>query len=86
VSDVWSAGTYERLAARFEPVHDQLVNLLEIAPGDRVLDLATGTGEVAVRAALRGVLEHVTVADVVAGDLPPHVRRMLEDEDAWVSR
>jgi Rrf2 family protein len=41
---------------------------------------------VAVRAALRSVLEHVTVADVVAGELPPHVRRMLEDEDAWVSR
>ena len=41
---------------------------------------------VAVRAALRGVLEHVTVADVAAGELPVHVRRLLEDEDAWVSR
>ncbi|HZQ83008.1 MAG TPA: methyltransferase domain-containing protein [Gaiellaceae bacterium] len=50
----WSAGTYERLAARFAPVQDQLVNLLRIGPGDRVLDLATGTGEVAVRAAKRG--------------------------------
>jgi Rrf2 family protein len=41
---------------------------------------------VAVRAALRGVLEQVTVADVAAGELPPHVRRLIEDEDAWISR
>jgi SAM-dependent methyltransferase len=54
VSEVWSAGTYERLAARFGPVQDQLVDLLRISPGDRVLDLATGTGEVAFRAAERG--------------------------------
>src|SRR3954451_3963935 len=54
MSEVWSAGTYERLAARLAPVADQLVNLLGMSPGDRVLDLATGTGEVAVRAAQRG--------------------------------
>jgi SAM-dependent methyltransferase len=52
--EVWSTGTYERLAARFAPVQDQLVNLLRIGKGDRVLDLATGTGEVAVRAARNG--------------------------------
>jgi len=50
----WSEGTYERLAARFGPVQDQLVELLRIAPGEHVLDLATGTGEVAIRAARRG--------------------------------
>jgi SAM-dependent methyltransferase len=52
--EVWSTGTYERLAARFAPVQDQLVNLLRISRGERVLDLATGTGEVAVRAARAG--------------------------------
>jgi Rrf2 family protein len=40
---------------------------------------------IAVRAALRGVLEQVTLADVVAGELPDHVRELLGDEDAWVS-
>ncbi len=40
---------------------------------------------IAVRASLRSVLEQITLADVVAGDLPPHVREMLADEDAWVS-
>jgi Rrf2 family protein len=41
---------------------------------------------VAVRAALRRVLERVTLADVAAGELPPHVRELIDDEDAWVSR
>jgi ubiquinone/menaquinone biosynthesis C-methylase UbiE len=54
MSEVWSVGTYERFAARLAPVQDQLVNLLQIKPGDRVLDLATGTGEVALRAAHAG--------------------------------
>jgi len=39
---------------------------------------------IAVRASLRSVLEQVTLADVVAGELPEHVRAMLDDEDAWV--
>jgi Rrf2 family protein len=40
---------------------------------------------IAVRAALRGVLERVTLADVAAGNLPDHVRVLVSDEDAWVS-
>jgi Rrf2 family protein len=40
---------------------------------------------IAVRASLRNVLERVTLADVIAGELPDHVRTMLADEDAWVS-
>jgi Rrf2 family protein len=39
---------------------------------------------IAVRASLRGVLERVTLADVVGGELPPHVRELVADEDAWV--
>jgi Rrf2 family protein len=39
---------------------------------------------IAVRASLRGVLEGVTLADVVAADLPQHVRDLGADEDAWV--
>jgi SAM-dependent methyltransferase len=54
MSEVWSAGMYERLSARFGSVQDQLVEVLRVGEGDRVLDLATGTGEVAVRAAARG--------------------------------
>jgi ubiquinone/menaquinone biosynthesis C-methylase UbiE len=68
MGEVWSAAAYERLASRFRPVQDQLVELLDIAPGDRVLDLATGTGEIAFRAARRG-------ANVAAIDL---ARPMVE--------
>lgn len=62
MSELWRAGTYERFAARLAPVQDQLVNLLRIGSGDRVLDLATGTGDVAIRAAKRGAT--VTGLDV----------------------
>jgi SAM-dependent methyltransferase len=56
MSELWGRGTYERLAARFGPVQDQLVGHLQVEPGERVLDLATGTGEVAIRAARAGGL------------------------------
>ena len=39
---------------------------------------------IAVRASLRAVLEHVTLADVVTGELPAHVRELVADEDAWI--
>lgn len=38
---------------------------------------------VAVRASLRKVLEHVTLADVAAGRLPTEVRALAADPDAW---
>jgi Rrf2 family protein len=38
---------------------------------------------VAVRAALRSVLETVTVADVVSQKLPRSVAKLLDDPDAW---
>jgi len=64
VKDVWSVGTYEQLAGALEPAHDQLVERLVPAPGERWLDLATGTGDVALRAAAAG-------AQVTAIDLAP---------------
>ena len=41
---------------------------------------------VAVRASVRSVLERVTLADVVRGELPPHVIELTLPEDAWVRR
>jgi Rrf2 family protein len=38
---------------------------------------------IAVRAALRGVLERVTVADVARGRIPRTVERLTEDPEAW---
>jgi SAM-dependent methyltransferase len=77
VSDVWSVGSYEKFAERFAPVQDQLANVLEIGAGDRVLDLATGTGEVAIRAARRGAT--VTAIDVAPPMLEKARRRAAEE-------
>jgi Rrf2 family protein len=41
---------------------------------------------IAVRVSLREVLEAVTLADVVAGKLPEHVRARLDEPDAWRTR
>ena len=40
---------------------------------------------VAVRASLRSVLEKVTLTDVITGDLPTNVKRLVTDPDAWVA-
>ncbi len=41
---------------------------------------------IAVRAALRDVLERVTLADLAAGQVPEHVKALTEDPDAWLRR
>jgi Rrf2 family protein len=41
---------------------------------------------VALRANMRAVLEHVTLADVAGGRLPTPVRRLLKDAEAWQRR
>ena len=41
---------------------------------------------VAVRASLRQVLDQVTIADIVSGDLPRPVRKLTSDPEAWLSR
>lgn len=39
---------------------------------------------IAVRASLRGVLETVTLADLVDGSLPAPVEKLIRDPEAWV--
>ena len=41
---------------------------------------------IAVRASLRGVLENVTLADLVDGKLPARVDKLADDPEAWVRR
>jgi len=38
---------------------------------------------IAMRASLRAVLEHVTVADIARGELPPEVAALVHDPEAW---
>jgi SAM-dependent methyltransferase len=62
VADTWSGASYERIAETFAPIHDRVVAALALEPGTRVLDVACGTGGVALRAARAG-------ADVVGVDI-----------------
>jgi SAM-dependent methyltransferase len=50
----WSAGEYEKTAAELEPAARRVVELAAIAPGERVLDVACGTGNAAFLAAAAG--------------------------------
>ena len=41
---------------------------------------------VAARASLRGVLEHVTLADIASGKLPKRIADLAADADNWKAR
>jgi SAM-dependent methyltransferase len=64
----WGAGEYERTAAELEPVARAVVAMAALTRGERVIDLACGTGNVALIAAANG-------AQVVGIDAAP---RLLE--------
>jgi ubiquinone/menaquinone biosynthesis C-methylase UbiE len=81
VAEVWSVGSYERIAARFAPVQDQLISLLVPQSGEDVLDAATGTGEVAIRAARTGA--QVTAIDI-SEPMLEKARRNAEDHGVSV--
>jgi SAM-dependent methyltransferase len=63
-SVVWGSGPYERISAHLTIAHDHLLRAVEPRAGERWLDVATGTGEIAVRAAAGG-------ATVTGQDLAP---------------
>jgi SAM-dependent methyltransferase len=64
VGSIWGSATFEQIADGAAASHDALVAALGLVPGMRVLDVATGTGAVALRAAERGAI--VTAVDIAA--------------------
>jgi SAM-dependent methyltransferase len=63
-SVIWGSGPYERISKHLRVAHDHLLAEIRVGADDRWLDVATWTGEIAVRAAARG-------ASVTAQDLAP---------------
>ena len=70
-SAVWGSGPYEPIVEITTEVHDALVEALAPQPGERLLDVATGTGAVALLAARAGAV--VTGLDL-APDLVERAR------------
>lgn len=64
---LWASGDYSAVAAELIPaLGPELVRACGIRPGDRVLDVAAGTGNAAIPAAEAGAI-------VTAGDLTPEL-------------
>jgi len=73
----WALGEYDRIADGLTISTDQTLRVAKLRPGERVLDLATGTGITAIAARERG-------AKVTAVDLTPELlavaRKKAQDE------
>jgi Rrf2 family protein len=41
---------------------------------------------VAVRASLRRVLDETSIAQLLSGKLPPHVKKLVDDPESWARR
>jgi Rrf2 family protein len=77
------------LADVIRAVEGPLANVRGLSPDRLEYDgAATRLREVwvALRASVRAVLEHVTLADLASGDLPQHIIGLTEAPDAWIRR
>lgn len=76
-SAIWGSAPWERVAETFADLHDDLVARLRPQRGEQWLDLATGTGAVAIRASRAGA--HVTALDL-APALIETAKRLAADQ------
>lgn len=67
----WGVGTYPLMAQRLEPAARAVVEVAAVAAGERVLDVATGTGTAALLAAQRG-------ARVIGVDWEPRLLQVAQ--------
>jgi SAM-dependent methyltransferase len=69
----WMAGDFGKIARSYEPGAAEFIARLNLRPGERVLDVACGTGNLAIPAARSG-------ARVTGIDIAPN---LLEQAQAW---
>ncbi len=76
-SVMWGKGPYQRITETIRDIHERVIARLDPRPGERLLDLACGTGAVAEDAAARG-------ADVTGVDLAPALIETARERAASV--
>jgi len=80
--EMWGSAPWERVASTMGAIHDRLTAALGPCPGERWLDVGTGTGAIAARAARAG-------AQVTGLDLAPPLietaRRLAAEEGLAIS-
>lgn len=77
------------LADVIRAVEGPLANIHDLSPEETHYDGAAARLRdvwIAVRQNLREVLEHVTLAELAAGELPEAVTSLLDDPQAWIVR
>jgi SAM-dependent methyltransferase len=74
---MWMAGDFGEIARNIETAAEEFIARLNLKPGDRVLDVACGTGNLAIPAARAGAI--VTGADI-ATNLLEQARARAEAE------
>lgn len=70
---IWSSGDFGKIAKSYEPGAVEFVTRLNIQPNEQVLDVACGTGNLAIPAARSG-------AQVTGIDIAPN---LVEQAQAW---
>ena len=78
----WEAGDFAEVAKHIEKVAEDFVNRLDIRPGMKVLDVACGSGNLAVIAAQKGAT--VTGIDI-ADNLVEAAKKRAEERLASLS-
>lgn len=76
--ELWGLGDYARIAERLMPAAEALVAAAGVGPGQRVLDVAAGNGNVSLLAAQAG-------ATVTATDVAPHMVELGRDRTAGLA-
>jgi len=74
---IWASGDYDRIAAGIQAVADHVVRSARIRAGERVLDVACGTGNTALMARARGAA--VTGLDLMPELLAVAQKRAAEE-------
>jgi ubiquinone/menaquinone biosynthesis C-methylase UbiE len=79
----WGAGEYALMAQALEPASARVIEAVDVSAGERVIDVATGTGNAALLAAARGA--HVLGIDTEPALLALARRRVTAGLDvSWI--